>query len=246
MPKIKLPLKDKLRKYVKQFGMDKYSTDGKLIFCKVCEISFTVDKKSQVKQHDCSKTHCQLLVKLNSSSVAKQQLIGQSFAASSHSCFYSKLCRALVGSNIPLYKVNNPLFKQFLEDISKEKLPDESTLRKNYLPKEFETVLSSIRNQIGNRNVWIQIDTTTDETGRHLGIVVVGALSKDEQVGPFVLHADALEKANHQTIARLFNDAMSNLWPNHIEYDKVHLLLSDAAANMHKAAVALQVYISIL
>lgn len=241
MPKIKLPLREKLKKYVRQFGIDKYSTDGKVILCKVCESSFTAKRKSQIKQHDCSKTHIELLSKFNPSKVPKQQLIANSISASSHSAFYSKLCRALVGSNIPLKKINHPLFREFLSDISKERIPDESTLRKNYLPKEYENVLTAIRSNIGNRNIWVQIDTTTDETGRHLGIVVVGALSKDEQIGPYVLHADSLERANHQTIARLFNDGLANLWPNRIEYDRVHLLLSDAAANMHKAATALQV-----
>jgi hypothetical protein len=47
--------------------------------------------------------------------------------------FSAELCEALVAANIPLYKINNGKFKAFLEKHTGKNIPEESTLRKNYL-----------------------------------------------------------------------------------------------------------------
>jgi len=44
-----------------------------------------------------------------------------------------------------------------------------------------------------------------------------------------------LEKANHSTIAQLFDRALSIAWPTGIRHDKVLLFLSDAAPYMIKS-----------
>lgn len=54
--------------------------------------------------------------------------------------FYYDLCQALVASNIPFVKLENSGFKGFLEKYCKKNVPNESTLRKNYLPKCYEKV----------------------------------------------------------------------------------------------------------
>lgn len=52
---------------------------------------------------------------------------------------------------------------------------------------------------------------------------------------------EELPKYNHQTSAKLFNDAMSVLWPGGVKHEQVFLLLTDAAPYMVKAADALKV-----
>jgi len=71
--------------------------------------------------------------------------------------------------------------------------------------------------------------------------VLVGKLSPDEGGRPYLIHSEHLEKTNHLTIAKLFNDSLSILWPNGIKHDKVLLLVSDGAAYMIKAAKALKI-----
>jgi hypothetical protein len=58
----------------------------------------------------------------------------------SKSEFCLKLCEAFVAANIPLKKLNNPVLKEFLATTTKEIIPDESTLRKNYLHMCYESV----------------------------------------------------------------------------------------------------------
>jgi len=50
-----------------------------------------------------------------------------------------------------------------------------------------------------------------------------------------------LEHTNHFTIAKLFNDSLTLLWPSGIKFENVLLLVSDAAAYMVKAANGLSV-----
>ena len=51
--------------------------------------------------------------------------------------FFADLTKALVKSNIPLNKVENPNLKSFLEKWTKKELPSESTLRKTYVERCF-------------------------------------------------------------------------------------------------------------
>lgn len=53
---------------------------------------------------------------------------------------------------------------------------------------------------------------------------------------------DQLQKTNHQTIAALFNDSMTILWPNGVQHGKVLLFVSDAAPYMLKAGTALRTF----
>lgn len=46
--------------------------------------------------------------------------------------FNCDLAETLLFANIPLYKVNNLSFKNFLEKFTSKSIPDVSTLEKNY------------------------------------------------------------------------------------------------------------------
>ena len=56
----------------------------------------------------------------------------------------------------------------------------------------------------------------------------------------FLLTSEVLQATNGTTIAQLFIKSMSLLWPDGVEYDKVLLLVTDAAPYMKKAAKALK------
>jgi hypothetical protein len=51
----------------------------------------------------------------------------------------------------------------------------------------------------------------------------------------FLLRSEVLTKANHSTIAKLFDNSMHLLWPEEVRYDDVLLFLSDAAPYMVKS-----------
>src|SRR5215475_476976 len=51
MPKVKYFDSAKLRGFVKEFGEKYFFTDGIILFCKLCEVKFTAEKRFTVQQH---------------------------------------------------------------------------------------------------------------------------------------------------------------------------------------------------
>ena len=155
--------------------------------------------------------------------------------------FNVDLCRALVSANIPLKKLDNPAFKSFLQKYTSNHIPDESTLRKNYLAGLYTQTIEGIRQTLANDLIWVSVDETTDVAGRYVANVIVGAMRPTESSKPYLLTSEVLEQTNHHTIARLFSESLTLLWPNGVKHDNVLLFVSDAAAYMVKAATGLKV-----
>jgi hypothetical protein len=51
MPKVKCFESAKLRGFVKDFGEEYFSSDGRILFCKLCEVKVTAGKRFNVQQH---------------------------------------------------------------------------------------------------------------------------------------------------------------------------------------------------
>uniref|UniRef100_T1H901 DUF659 domain-containing protein n=1 Tax=Rhodnius prolixus TaxID=13249 RepID=T1H901_RHOPR len=123
-------------------------------------------------------------------------------------------------------------------------MPDENTLRKNYLEDIYKDTLTKIREHIKDGPIWVSINETTDVEGRYIANAVIGKLDSDADVDskPFLLNCEVLEKCNHSTISRFFDASMHILWPSGVLNEKVLLFLSDAAPNMVKAGQSIQVF----
>ncbi|KAJ3651273.1 hypothetical protein Zmor_017323 [Zophobas morio] len=116
-------------------------------------------------------------------------------------------------------------------------LPSETTLRKNYLPKDYDMVIKQIRNCIDNNNIRISVDETTDRLGRYIAHLVTGNLSSEEAGRPFLLALKQLDKTNSNTISRFINDSLALLWPKGTEHKKVKWFVSDGASYMIKTGL---------
>lgn len=146
----------------------------------------------------------------------------------------------MASANIPFSKLNNPCFRGFLEKYTTCNIPDESTLRKLYLPRCYDDKLNKIKQSVQGNKIWVSIDESTDVEGRYIGNVIVGVLSPDSAGQKFLLTSENLQKVNHSTIVNLFETSMSLLWPNGIEYENVMLFVTDAAPYIVKAAKKLK------
>jgi hypothetical protein len=62
--------------------------------------------------------------------------------------FNVDLCAALVVPNIPWNKLQIPEFKNFLEKYTVKHIPDESTLKKNYLGPCYDNVNIAMRSYL--------------------------------------------------------------------------------------------------
>jgi hypothetical protein len=229
MPKVKSSNKAKLIAYVSEFPVLKH--DGSILFCTACDCSVTFDIRSQVTQHLSSSKH---LRKSTHAKVEKQSFVTD-INSDSQTQFYIDMCNAFVGANIPLWKLQNSNLRQFLEKYTKKNIPDESTLRKNYVGHCYDAKLSHLREELKNQRIWISVDETTDCCNRYVVNVIVGALRTDRASEPFLLLTTFVENTNSTTVAQTFAEATQLLWPEGVKYDNVLLFVSDGAAYMKKA-----------
>lgn len=234
MPKVKPSSSLRLRAYINEFGEDVFSTDGKILFCKICSVKVASEKKFTITQHLSRDKHVKGLEmnKAKNSKYTTQAFFTDTLTNS----FNKDLCFAMLSSNIPLAKLKQSNFRNFLEKYMNRQIPEESTIRKNYVSTCYDETIASIRAYVENKKIWVSIDETTDVEGRYVANVIVGTLENNCPGKTFLLDSAVLEKANFSTISKLFDNSMSILWPTGIKHDSVLLFLSDAAPYMVKAA----------
>jgi len=146
----------------------------------------------------------------------------------------------MLSANIPFYKLENKHFREFLELYTKKYIPKEATLRKGYIDDIFLETIEYIKKCVNGKKIWVSIDETTDAEGRFIANVIIGTLTVDEPGNIFLLNSEELQKANHSTIFKLFDQSLNMLWPQGVKYDEVILFVSDAAPYMIKAGKAIQ------
>lgn len=241
MPKVKSKPCKKLNDLVREFGTDIFSTDNCVLFCKVCEKAVNHEKKYFVVQHVQTAKHKSAAEK--TSKDKSQACLLTTFTASSSrkAEFSSDLCKAFIDAGIPLWKLENQSLRCFLEKYTKEHIPSESTLRKNYVDTNYNTTVQSIRDSVADNKIWISIDETTDALGRFIANVVIGTLKPGEEPKEYLLTSEVLEKSNSTTIAQLFTNSLAILWPEEVKHENVLLFVTDAAPYMKKAGRALKV-----
>ena len=118
-----------------------------------------------------------------------------------HSDQYSKrLCATFIEVGIPLFKLEHPALKCFLEDYTSRKTPSRTYLREVFLPEEYENEMKRMQNELSNSYIWVSIDETTDVMGRHIVVVLAGKLSKDKCGLSFLVLCDEIQQPDHRAI----------------------------------------------
>ncbi|KAL4120274.1 hypothetical protein QTP88_012996 [Uroleucon formosanum] len=234
MPKEKISLGQRLRSYVREFGADTFSYDSSMLFCKYCEIKVNCEKRFNVTQHLKTEKHTKAIKRRQEKTEKTLQLLMNS---SKKSSFNKDLCHALLSANIPLNKLSNNTFRNFLETYTGKEIPTEATLRQGYVDDLYDETVEKIKSEILNKKVWVSIDETTDIEGRYIANVVVGTLELDKPGKQFLVNCKELEKTNFSTISKLFDDSIQLMG---IQRDNVLLFLSDAAPYMVKSGEMLK------
>lgn len=179
--------------------------DGNNLFCGLCDV-----KIKWTSQHGASKTklHCEgkkHLQKLNGNTLKSQTLKEAIDKSNSKKIldddFSEFLAKKLIESDIPLSKVDNYSFKNLLELISGRTIPHSTTLR-NKVDGIYLKTIEKIRNQIGDDNIYFEMDETTDIKGRFVCNVLVGVLNGN-QSKPTLLCTKFLEEIMEQLTKQL-------------------------------------------
>lgn len=168
MPKINSK-SSRLRNFVSEFKC--FTIDGIVLYCTLCDISVNGDRRFLVLQHINTNKRIKNSKDKSLSTINKQQFVSN---ITKKLPFYEDLCSSLLRANIPLKKINNKAFREFLSKYIKHDIPDESTLRKNYVPEIYNKTIQKIRDYVNNNRIWISIDETTDVEGRYIANVIIG------------------------------------------------------------------------
>lgn len=223
MPKVKCSTASRLRAFVQEFGHNIFSTDGLVLFCKICNVKVTAEKRFAVQQNLSRDKH---INGVERSKLQNEKNNTQSFITDvpNRSEYFLDLTRTFLSCNIPLNKLENPAFSKFLEKYTNKQTPDRSTLRKNYVSILcYDETIQMIRSYVENKKLWVSIDETTDANGRYVANVIIGTLEVGNIGKMFLLNSEVLEKTNHSTIAKVLDKSLSILWPQGIIHDNVLL-----------------------
>ncbi|KAL4097517.1 hypothetical protein QTP88_022289 [Uroleucon formosanum] len=183
MPKVKANTSSRLLSYVSEFGSSVFLVDQSVLFCKLCEVKVSAEKRFTVLQHLKTEKHIKSVNRIDKSKKSQQLL---EFNPPTKKCQFNKdLCEAMLFANIPLYKIENLKFKAFLQEYTGKEIPKEATLRKGYVDDGYQDTLAKIRNCISNNKIWVSIDETTDVEGRFVANVIIGVLRTDGPVHGF-------------------------------------------------------------
>jgi hypothetical protein len=118
----------------------------------------------------------------------------------------------MIKSNIPLNKLQNSSFKTFLEKYCTRHIPDESTMRKNYVHSVYTDTIKEIRILIGNNYVWFSVDETTDACGRYVANLIIGVLNEEIATKGFLISSKELRKTNSSTISKFVHDGLTDFF----------------------------------
>jgi hypothetical protein len=124
MPKEKKSVAGRLQHFVSEFGADFFSTDNKVLVCKICETKISSEKRFSISQHITSDKHVREDQRFQRKEGNKKiQLLVPSLSKTSE--YNLDLCKAMLAANIPLNKLSNPQFKSFLEKYTMKDTPVE-------------------------------------------------------------------------------------------------------------------------
>lgn len=237
MPKVS---RARLFSLSQEFKQDSVETDGTVIRCSICDSGILLDEKHQrdrIKQHISTSKHQKN--KTLQANKSRQPLLRNAIEQCSSKTqnlkkFNIDLCAALTQAGIPLNKVNHPTFKGFLEKYTKMSVPDESTIRRNYMEPVYQETIKTIKEKVTDCDVGIILDETTDSMERYVLNILVFPLS-GENVKPMLFKMYELEKANASTVMQSIMDFCQNLWPSGIAFEKLLLVVTDQAPYMVSA-----------
>ncbi|CAH2012208.1 unnamed protein product [Acanthoscelides obtectus] len=140
MPKVSSSKADLLKKWIK--NAKHLSTDGTVVYCNSCSKQVSSNQKFQIDQHLATAVHKEMEKRFNGK--MQQTFVSTALCGSSQQNqdskneFYFDLCNSMVQSNIPWNNLEQPAFRKFLEKYCNRHIPNESTLRNNYLKKFYQ------------------------------------------------------------------------------------------------------------
>ena len=156
------------------------------------------------------------------------KIVGQS---NSKKDFTRDLTNAFMAANIPLEKLNNKVLRVFLQDYCGENVNTASNLRSHYVDECYNSLKNKVNNEIGGKDIFIELDETTDREQRSVLNVMVGVID-GEPNKPMLLDTKFLKETNSDSVCEALKQTIET---NRLNFDKIVHCVTDAAPSMKKA-----------
>lgn len=145
-----------------------------------------------------------------------------------------EIVESFISADIPLDKLKNDRLRSTLEKLGKMKLPSISSLRRD-VDSVYNSVMDRIRKEIGQNDIYLVIDETTDRLDRMQVNMIVGVLN-GSQSRPMLAYVDFVDAADSVVMLKLFINCCKRLFPQEEDtpFARVRLILSDQAPYMVK------------
>jgi len=127
---------------VQDFPNETFRSDSNILYCDACDKAVLTTQRFQVIQHVGTEIHKEN--KQQKTTKVQQFITLCSTLSSNKSTFYSDLCTALIKADIPLQKICNINFCQFLGKYISNKIPDSSTLKKKIFTFFFVFLITNL------------------------------------------------------------------------------------------------------
>ena len=225
-------LKNQIKKYPELTIVERNNL--KQLYCGFCSAHLKWDSQygsNRIKSHCNGKSHKESLIKKKQRNDTIKNAFnkaGKSFNAKKN--FKMFLTQMLIECDIPLYKADHKSFKRLIEEISDKKVPHSITLRVQ-IEVFYYLTIEKIRKAVGDDDIYLIIDETTDCKTRKVCNVIVGVMNGTDQ-RPMLLCVKFLQEVNNETICQTINEACNLLWNGKIQYKKLLLVVTHQARYM--------------
>lgn len=223
--------RDKLTKFIEKNSEFKIVDDE--LMCSLCAKIIKYSKKrglDSLKKHLKTKNHMLNLKILTS----KQSILTlKPTESDSKKIFIKELINAFVGAGLPINSLNNNGLSTFLTKWTQMKIPDESTLRKNYLSKISDEKITIIRKKISD-SYYLILDESMDSNGRSLLNILIGSLDGKMNTS-FLIGVKELKCADSENVVSETMRCLDWFFQSKVVYENFLLLVTDQASYMIKA-----------
>lgn len=122
-------MEEKIKNVIEKYPNQSLKNSNNELLCEFCNVKLIIKRKFLIEQHINTKKHKSLTSNIEDGGNCSQM------ENTSQKEFFENMCEAILAADIPFWKLQNEKFTLFLEQYMNRKIPDESTLRKNYLKK---------------------------------------------------------------------------------------------------------------
>ncbi len=185
-----------------------FEISGEKLFCNACDECKEYNPKEGIralKRHIITKKH------LDSVNRKKMQTrLNVLNTGDKLKNFHMKLINSFVSANIPLNKLEKPILKQFLEEISGNKIKSISSYRNSTF---YDLKLYELQEHYKAMNdLYLVFDESTDCCGRYVLNILLGECNLSFRCRPHLIKCIELEKTNAANITKeIINKIMSFL-----------------------------------